>query len=79
MQIFNGKVVCPRCDGNGLVYKSRIDNLDLIVYICDECDASWQDDDICLNKFQDLSTFLQSKGLTYKDAKILDLGCDWKK
>ncbi len=25
MEIFKGKVVCPRCDGNGLIFKARIE------------------------------------------------------
>jgi len=78
VKIFNGKVVCPRCDGNGLVYKSKITNLDLIIYICDECEACWKDEKIRLENFQDLTTFLESKGLTYKDAQIHDLGYEWK-
>ena len=79
MQTFNGKIVCPRCDGNGLVYKSRVVELDLIIYICDECEASWKNEELYLNEFQDLSTFLQDKGLVYKDAQFIDLGYDWKK
>ncbi|CAM3904848.1 3'-5' exonuclease [Mesobacillus zeae] len=79
MHIFNGNVVCPRCDGNGLVYKSRVVDLDLIIYICDECEASWQNEEIILNEFQDLSAFLQDKGLVYEDVRFVDLGYDWKK
>jgi Zn-finger nucleic acid-binding protein len=79
VQTFNEKIVCPRCDGNGLVYKSKIINLDLIIFICDECEAVWLDEEIRLDKFQDLTTFLESKGLTYNGAQIQDLGYDWKK
>ena len=79
MQTFNGKIVCPRCDGNGLVYKSRVVELDLIIYICDECEALWKNEELSLNEFQDLSTFLQDKGLVYMDVQFIDLGYDWKK
>jgi transposase-like protein len=44
LQFFNGRIVCPRCDGNGLVYKAKVSDLNKILYICDECEASWQED-----------------------------------
>lgn len=78
LQFFNGKVVCPRCDGNGLVYKAKIVDLDVFLYICDECDASWKDEKkISKETFQDLSTYLEKHGCTYRDAEIVDLGYHW--
>lgn len=79
MQTFNGKIVCPRCNGNGLVYKSRVIELDLTIYICDECEASWENEELLINEFQDLSTFLEEKGLVYEDVRFIELGYDWKK
>ncbi|REK67793.1 MAG: 3'-5' exonuclease [Brevibacillus sp.] len=78
LQFFNGRIVCPRCDGNGLVYKAKVSDLNKILYICDECEASWQEDTpINKNSFEDLSTFLEKNGCTYRDANIVDLGYDW--
>ncbi|PLR77525.1 3'-5' exonuclease [Bacillus sp. V3-13] len=79
MQMFNGNVVCPRCDGNGLIYKAKIVDLKLIVYICDECEATWVSEDIRKDNFQDLTTFLENNGLTYSNTQILDVGYGWKK
>ncbi|WP_433958685.1 3'-5' exonuclease [Cytobacillus horneckiae] len=79
MQMFNGKVVCPRCDGNGLIYQAKIVDVKLTVYICDECEASWISADIRKDNFQDLTTFLESNNLIYSKAQILDLGYEWKK
>ena len=71
LELFNGKVVCPRCDGNGLIYKAN-------TYICDECDALWIDrKNINAISFKDLATFLEEKGYTYKDSKLMNLGYDW--
>lgn len=79
MELYNGKVVCPRCDGNGLICKYKVEDLKIIIYICDECDASWLDEDVSLDRFQDLTTFLETKGIKYKDAQIVDLGYGWFK
>ncbi|MGG0940321.1 3'-5' exonuclease [Brevibacillus centrosporus] len=77
--MFNGKVVCPRCDGNGLLYKAKVTDLgNQMIYICDECEASWQDNiPIRRDTFEDLSTYLEKKGCNYRDAEIVNLGYDW--
>lgn len=66
LELFKGKVVCPRCDGNGLIYKLEYQNLTL--YICDECEATWENFNvISVESFADLQTFLELKGLKYLD------------
>lgn len=35
-------VYCPFCDGQGVIYKAKIKNIDLVIYICDECDTVWK-------------------------------------
>jgi transcription elongation factor Elf1 len=78
LEIFKGKVVCPRCNGNGLVYKAKIKNFDKIILICDECDASWKENTkLSMETFEDLSTYLERIGSSYKEAVIIDLGYNW--
>ncbi|MDQ0087269.1 hypothetical protein J2T12_000663 [Paenibacillus anaericanus] len=33
MELYNGKVVCPRCDGNGLICKYKVEDLKIIIYM----------------------------------------------
>lgn len=35
-------VYCPFCDGQGVIYKARIKDTDLNIFICDECDTIWK-------------------------------------
>jgi len=71
-------MICPRCDGQGEIYKAKVKNLDITLYICDECEACWEEStNIELSTFQDLSTLLEKKGSSYNDADIEDLGYQW--
>jgi hypothetical protein len=73
ISLFEGKIVCPRCDGNGLIYKGKITGLDTIIYICDECEAAWDEiSNISLDTFSDLTLFLEKKGCPNED--VIDLG-----
>jgi hypothetical protein len=68
-------MVCPRCDDQGLIYKIKVLNLDIKLYICDECDACWlEDQEVSITAFKDLTVFLEEHGLTYEDSEIEDLG-----
>lgn len=78
MKTFQDKVICPRCDGNGLIYKAKVEDSD--IYICDECEAAYLSiEDLSNGEFQDLSTFLEGNGYSYRETKIIDLGYDWYK
>ena len=33
-------MICPRCDGQGEVYKAKIKSTDIEIYICDECEPN---------------------------------------
>lgn len=64
-------ILCPRCDGQGEVHKSKIVNLGIILKICDECEACWSENQkITTKTFKDLSTFLEEHGLEYENIKI---------
>jgi len=67
-------MICPRCDGQGNIYKAKVVDLGIIIKICDECEACWKEDQpITLENFKGLTTLLKENGLTYKDAIIEDL------
>lgn len=34
-------LVCPRCDGQGAVLKAQVIKMNKLIFICDECDATW--------------------------------------
>ena len=64
-------MLCPRCDGQGSIYRARVLDLGIELNICDECEACWtKDQPIKKETFKDLSTFLEEHGIKYKDAKI---------
>jgi hypothetical protein len=68
-------MICPRCDEQGLIYKTKILNLGIELNICDECDACWpQNQPISLKGFKDLTIFLEEQNLTYDTVEIQDLG-----
>jgi hypothetical protein len=68
-------MICPRCDGQGLIYKAIVIELGIIIKICDECEACWDENQpVILKNFKDLTEFLEEKGLTYDNSTIEDLG-----
>lgn len=69
-------MVCPRCDGNGIVNKILIQDLNREVYWCDECDALWESyHEIAYpGNFVHLMTYVESNGLKYdRNLKIITL------
>lgn len=76
--IFNDCIVCPRCDGNGLIYKVFIKQLPTYVYMCDECDVLCEDfSNMTLNNFQDFTTYLRTYGIAYSDAQLESIDYEW--
>jgi hypothetical protein len=74
---FKGKVVCPRCDGNGLVYKATLLPINTIVFMCDECEAIWFDSFISKSNFQDFTSYISSLGYTYDQIDITNVNYNW--
>ncbi|MEW8955175.1 hypothetical protein [Clostridium sp.] len=71
-------MICPRCDGQGNIYKAKVKDISMILYICDECEACWKEGlNIELSTFKDLSTFLEGKGTSYNETEIEGLGYLW--
>lgn len=81
LELFNNKVVCPLCDGNGLIYRAKIEGIEGYVYICDECEALWEKcDSIRKQRDETLMQFLERHGINPLDkTKFIDLGYDWVK
>lgn len=76
LQFFKGKVVCPRCDGNGLIYK--LENQNVTLFICDECEATWENFDlISVESFTDLQILLELKDLKYLDIIMAEEDYYW--
>lgn len=76
VKLFNGKVVCPRCDDNGLIFK--IEYQDFVFYICDECEATWEYfNEIFYKTFKDLQTLLEQRGLRYQEIMNIEGDYNW--
>lgn len=56
-------MICPRCNGQGVIYQALVDDKNLIIYLCDECEATWLDEN-CINSryFLDFTTFMRTLG-----------------
>jgi hypothetical protein len=60
---------CPRCEGQGLICVSRVKGYTF--FICDECDACWENvEDIYNKTFKDLYEFLDLKGISFEDTEV---------
>ncbi|MFA4132550.1 MULTISPECIES: 3'-5' exonuclease [unclassified Brevibacillus] len=78
LELFKGRVVCPLCLGNGLIYKAKV--VDEIVYVCDECDAFWSNPrEINAEIFGHFPNFLKKKGVSYVMSNFEGLFYDWYK
>jgi len=77
--IHNDKAVCPRCDGNGSLYKTTLQPLNLDVIMCDECDSIWpiSTQEFTNSNFQDFTTYVQSLEYTYDDVDLTNITYDW--
>jgi hypothetical protein len=77
MEIFQDKVVCPRCNdgGGGFIYKVKLSSIDKIVYICDECEALWEDPiQISQGFLVDFPTYVEQYGYTYDAIGMKKIG-----
>jgi len=68
--------ICPRCDGQGKLLRVAIVPLNNhIVYICDECEALWEQDKIKnVDDYVDFSQYMEQKGIpaSWQSVKILE-------
>ena len=78
LTLYKGKVVCPRCDGNGLLYQTTIQPINQTIIICDECEAIWPSGScITSSNFQDFSTYIHTFGYSYTTVKETNCTYDW--
>lgn len=78
LRTFLKKVVCPLCDGNGLIFKALLLPPNQEIYICDECDAMWFDPaTIQHGYFKDFTTHVRSLGCTIKGIVLANKDYAW--
>ena len=77
--IHNEKIVCPRCDGNGLLYQTTLKPINHTIIMCDECDAIWPTNiqSITKSNFEDFTTYVQSRGYAYNDIDLININYNW--
>jgi uncharacterized protein (DUF983 family) len=64
-------MICPRCDGQGRLYRAILKTNRKVLIICDECEATWsENDEISLENFVDLTTLLKKMGLGYLTSEL---------
>jgi transcription elongation factor Elf1 len=67
-------LTCPRCDGQGSVLKAKIIKTNELIFICDECDATWFSlDAVSYQPWVDFGTYMERKNLSsaWNELKIL--------
>jgi len=68
-------IVCPRCDGNGLIEKIRIKSFGITLYVCDECEATWfHPSTISFYTFIPIESFLEARGIEWSDKELEKIG-----
>jgi hypothetical protein len=66
---------CQVYEGQGNIYKAVVVESGMIIKICDECEASWNENEpVTLQGFEGLTAFLKKNGLTYEGSTVKDLG-----
>ena len=68
-------MACPRCDGQGVILRIRVPELNIELYLCDECDATWLTKEaIGVEKFVDFQTYMNTFGIKSAWSKMEILG-----
>ncbi len=57
-------MVCPRCDGQGIVLRVRLKSTGQMLFMCDECNALWKAvEEIRHPGWEDFNTYMRARGL----------------
>jgi hypothetical protein len=76
---------CNVCSQQGSIYQAYIPRLKLYVYVCDECNTVWTEEECKqigserISLYGDLETFLEKHNVGYLKAEIKKIGYDWDK
>src|SRR5437868_14995537 len=71
-------MICPRCDGKGVVCRATVRGSGADVYVCDACKALWtHPQSIGPATFVDLAVFLQTHGAAGGYAALTALDRNW--
>ena len=68
------KQLCPRCN-QGWVLKVRHKKTGEIVWVCEECEALWNEaQPISIAEFTDFQTYFENKGqpIGWREVEMLD-------
>ncbi|EGK09935.1 hypothetical protein HMPREF9374_2738 [Desmospora sp. 8437] len=67
-------VICPFCDGNGIIMKAKISRLDLDILICNECEAMWKLEDILKeDTFEQFTVWMRNQGMKGLWSELSDI------
>lgn len=71
--------VCPFCE-QGIVHKAMIKKTGTRIYICDECDATWQIGcEIRSDSFEGFDVLMKRLGGKGLWSELTELDKDWNK
>lgn len=66
-------VLCPFCEGQGVISKAKIIGKDIQIYICEECDSMWKTSQINENNCYDFRKFMNELGLQGLWSELKDV------
>ena len=80
LELHENKVVCPICDGNGLIANIYVKKILKNIYICDECNVMWEEgDNFIKSTLKDSKIYLENNNCTYDDISFTDADYHWYK
>lgn len=66
-------VSCPFCEGQGVIYRAKVINNDIPIFICDECDTMWLTSDIRENNCINFKDFMNNLGVKPLWSELYDV------
>lgn len=66
-------ILCPFCDGQGVIEKATIKGTDITIYICDECDTVWKDPHITEENCHNFENLMRDLGKKPLWSELTDI------
>lgn len=66
-------MMCPFCDGQGVINKAKVIKNDMLIFICDECDTVWLTNDIREDNCVNYHKFINEQGLKGLWSELYDI------